>query len=50
MPAIFWILYILSAACLLLAAFSAPSSRVSFGWLGMLLWLMVSVLRAAGVS
>lgn len=52
MPAVFLVLYLLAAACLLLAAFPriAPRAEIRWGWLGMLFWLLVAILRAAGVS
>lgn len=30
---------IAALVCLILAAFGAPSSRISLGWLGMALWV-----------
>ena len=40
-------LFIIVAALvfLFLAAFNVPSGRVSFGWLGMSLWLLSTVIR-----
>lgn len=52
MPAPFLVLYLAAGVCLLLAAVPrlAPKGEVRWGWLAMLLWLAVAVLRAAGVS
>lgn len=50
MPVAFLLLYIMGAVCLLGAALKVQSGPVELGWLGLLFWLVVTLLRASGLS
>lgn len=43
------VLEIVALICLLLAACSVPTSRVSIGWLGMFFWLLAYLIGGGAV-